>query len=199
MDAEPLFLRRCEQAAILAQSEDEAELLDLAGLLRQMLLDSFKLMDTVNKNRIKPTFYVGISNFSEPDPYELQTFWTILDGLDPEIPGRSGPSAHMTRNQFLGHTVINHFGNKIAIKDIIKHCAEEAGGVHHDPRTKSTPVVKANREVIVKGFPIGVYHLKAIAKVMLRGLQPIIDDVQKRQSASQTGAHAPSPNKPSER
>ncbi len=197
MNPELLFLRRCEQAAILVRSEDEAELLDLAGLLRQMLLDKFKLMDGANKSGIKPTFHVGVSHFGSPDPYEDKTFWTILQGLDPETRPPGSPSAEMTRDQFLAHVVINHFGDKITIKDIIKRAAEEEGGVYYDPRQKSSAISKVNKIVLVKGFPIGTYHLKAITRVMLRGLQPIIDDARKRETTARSGESLPSPDKSS--
>ncbi|MGN7883667.1 hypothetical protein [Ensifer sp. 22460] len=181
MHAELLFIRRCEQAAELLHSRDEAELLDLAGLLRQMLMDRFSLMDAVNTNRIKAKFHVGASSYAGPDPYEKQTFWTILDGLDPEIRRPGAPSVTLTRQQFLKHVVINAHGNKITIQDVIEYAANVAGGVHFDPRPRPEPIARVNRTVNVKGIEIAMYHLKAIATVVLRALQPLIDDVRARQ------------------
>ena len=182
MQPEPLFLRRCEQAAVLMQSNDEAELLDLAGLLRQLLMDKYSLMDTANASCVKPKFHVGVSRYAGNDQFADKTFWTILDGLDPEIRAPDAPSAHLTRDAFLKHVVINDHGKSITIKDIIEHAANVSGGVHHDPRPKNSPVSNVNRKVVVYGIPIDVYYIKGIAKVTLRALQPIIDDVQKRQS-----------------
>lgn len=195
MDPEALFLRRCEQAAILTQSNDEAELLDLAGLLRQLLMDKFSLFDTANKGRVKPKFHVGVSRYAENDPHEAKSFWSILDGLDPQIRAPGAPSAHLTRDQFLKHVVTNHFGNKITIMDIIDHAANVSGGVHHDPRPKTTAVARANSQIVVKGFPIATYYLQGIARITLRALQPVIDDVQKRRSQTQSAEPAPLPDK----
>src|SRR5258706_12455523 len=74
MDPEPLFPRRCEQIAELMQSRDEIDLLDVAGLLRQVIMDKHSLLDTANKNRIKPKFHVGVSRYADNDPYEKSTF-----------------------------------------------------------------------------------------------------------------------------
>jgi hypothetical protein len=111
-----------------------------------------------------------------------------------EFPG-SRSSAHLTRDEFLAHVLVNDHGNKITIRDVIDHAANIGGGVHHDPRPKTTAIAKVDSKVMVKGFPIGVYYLRVIAKVALRGLQPIIDDVQKRQSNARPGAFPPLPDK----
>ncbi len=177
MDPEPLFLRRCEQIAELMQSRDEIDLLDVAGLLRQVIMDKHSLLDTANKNRIKPKFHVGVSRYADNDPYEKSTFWMILDGIDPEIRAPGAPSAHLTANQFLQHVVINDHGNRITIKDIIDNCANVSGGRHHDPRPKNTPITLVNRKVTVRGFPVDVSYIRGIATVALRAMQPVIDDV----------------------
>ena len=54
MRAEPLFLRRCEQVANFLQSQSEVDLLDIARILRQIMMDNHSLMDTANINRMTP-------------------------------------------------------------------------------------------------------------------------------------------------
>jgi hypothetical protein len=164
------------------QSDNHIDLLDIAAILRQLLLDKNKLMDAANKGGIKPKFHVGVSVYG-PDEHADKTFWSMIDGIDPEIRRPGMPSAQLSRDDFLSHVVINNFGKTISIRDIIDHAANVAGGVHLDPRPKNTPIAEAERTVMVRGYPVGAYHLKGIAKVVLRALQPIIDDVQKRQSA----------------
>jgi hypothetical protein len=197
MEPEPLFLQRCGQLAALLQGNSEIDLLDIGAILRQLLLDKNKLMDAANKERIKPKFHVGASNFAA-DEHADKTFWTMIDGIDPEIRSAQAPSVQLGRDDFLNLVVINNFGKTITIRDIIDHAANVAGGVHLDPRPKKTPIEASDREVIVNGYPIAAYHMRAIAKVALRGLQPIIDDVQKRQSAAQSGVRARSPGKSAE-
>jgi hypothetical protein len=60
MRAEPLFLRRCEQVANFLQSQSEVDLLDIARILRQIMMDNHSLMDTANINRIKTSYSVGL-------------------------------------------------------------------------------------------------------------------------------------------
>jgi hypothetical protein len=197
MDAEPLFLQRCGQLVALVQGDSEIDLLDIGAILRQLLLDKNKLMDAANKERIKPKFHVGLSNFG-PDEHADKALWTMVDGIDPEVRSAQAPSAELGRDDFLNLVVINNFGKTITIRDIIDHAANVAGGVHLDPRPKRTPIAEVDRKVIIQGYPIAAYHMRAIAKVILRGLQPIIDDVQKRQSAAQTDGRVPSPSKSAE-
>ncbi|MBX9773659.1 MAG: hypothetical protein K2Y71_04520 [Xanthobacteraceae bacterium] len=180
MRPELLFLRRCEKMDSLSKSNNEADVLDLAAYLRQFILDGHSLIDTVNKSHIKIRFHVGCATYPIDDPHEAQTFWTIVDGLDPEIRRPGAPSAHLTRDQFLKHVVINNFGKKITIKDIIEHTANAAGGVHHDPKPRNTPTANASRTVLVHGLPIDTFYLKPIAIIVLRAVQPIVEDVQKR-------------------
>jgi hypothetical protein len=195
MEAEPLFLQRCEQIALLIQSDKEIDLLDLGGRLRQLLMDNYSLMDTANSGRIKPKFHVGVSRYAGDDEFAEKTFWSILDGIDPENRAPGAPSAHLTRDAFLKHVVANDHGKSITIKDVIEHTSNKSGGIHHDPRPNSSSAAKMDRTITVHGFPITAYHLKGIAKVALRALQPVIDDVQKRQTRAQSGEPHPSPDK----
>lgn len=190
MEAEPLFLRRCEQIAAILQSDDEADLLTLAVYLRQMLLDRNRLQDTANKGRVRYNFHVGVSRYLRNDPAPGRSFWSILDELDPElgIPGMQ--TAHLSRDKFLKHVVHSSYGKQITIRDIVHHAANVLGGAHHDPRPEITPIGLINGKVRVKGQEIAIYYLKGIAKVVLRALQPVIDDVRRRQS--QIDASAPS-------
>jgi len=178
MDAEPLFLQRCEQIAILLQSHNEVELLHLGGLLRQLIMDKYSLLDTANKNRIKPVFYVGVLGAVAEQRKPL--FAAIEDGLDPET-GRPGrPTARLTRDDFLKHIVMMARDNDVmvTVKDVISHAANVAGGIHHDPRPKTDPLSTFGKFLQIGGYPVGLRQLKAIARVTLRALQPVIEDVK---------------------
>src|ERR1700686_26238 len=100
MDAEPLFLQRCGQLTALLQSDSEIDLLDIGAILRQLLLDKNKLMDAANKEGIKPKFHVGLSVYG-PNEHADKTFWSMIDGIDPEVRRPGAPSAHFGRDEFL--------------------------------------------------------------------------------------------------
>jgi hypothetical protein len=181
MEAEPLFIQRCEQIVLLLQSQKEMELLDLGGLLRQLLMDKFSLLDTANKNRVKPIFHVGQFTL-QPDKY---TQWLALeDGLDPETRPPWKPSTNLTRDEFLRHVVIVANGVPISVKDVIFYAANIAGGVHHDPRSKTDALAVFSKHLGIGGLPAGIRQLKAIARVTIRSLQPVIEDVKQRAAPS---------------
>jgi hypothetical protein len=112
MQPEPLFLNRCEKLAILIQSEKPIDLLDLAGVIKQLIADNHSLMDAVNNARIKIKFKVGTFR-EQPDQYT--TLLSLHDGIDPDIPGYMGPSKHVTKDQFLSHQVAYVNGKPITI------------------------------------------------------------------------------------
>jgi hypothetical protein len=77
MEADNLFLERCSQIERLMESNREIDLLDLAAILRQILLDG--LVHKANSIlRIRLTFRVGEFHY-RPDKY------TQILGLEEEV------------------------------------------------------------------------------------------------------------------
>jgi hypothetical protein len=181
MEAEKLFLVRCRQIASLLESNNEVDLLDLSGLLRQLLLDQHALVDSVNggsSEKVKLEFYVGAFSHA-PDQFASLLF--LEDGIDPQTRRPGAPSAVLSMGNFLNHAVIYASGEHLTIKDVIKHAAESAGGVHHNPHSKKHRVLaQLSRRAAVGGLPLGIRMLKAIARVTMRTLTPLIEKVENR-------------------
>ncbi|PDS77380.1 hypothetical protein [Rhizobium sp. L43] len=185
MRPEPLFLERCEQVQVLLESNREIEILDLAARLRQLLLDQHCLAGAANTNKVKLRFEVGHFD-GGPDPFEAYvTFRSLEDGVDPQTRARPQEPLRLNLDEFMAHKVMIVSGAAISIKEIIRHVSNVAGGVHYDPNPKQE--YKLLQEVGqmfgIGGLPAGVRVLKAMARVALRGLQPLIDDVRKRHPA----------------
>lgn len=82
---------------------------------------------------------------------------------------------------FLNHVVIHASGETLTIKDVIKHAAESAGGVHHNQHSKKHRVLaQLSQRVGIGGLPLGIRMLKAISRVAMRSLSPLIERVEKR-------------------
>jgi hypothetical protein len=182
MDADILFLERCNQIQILAQSPREIDVLDIGGRLRQLFMDKIHLISTANKNKIKLRFVVG--RFG-PMPEQLREglVWESLeDGVDPTTSPSKLEPLLLNLDDFLAHHVMTLHGKRILIKDIILFTSNVAGSIHHDPRPKKEfeALAEFSKYFLVGGMPAGVRTLKAIARVALRGLQPLIDDVKMR-------------------
>jgi len=182
MDAEVLFLERCNQIHILAQSLREIDILDIGGRLRQLFMDDKHLISTANKDKIKLRFEVG--RFSEePDPYEAYVVYHSLeDGVDPYLPGREREPLVLNMDDFLAHHIMTINGKRILIKDIISFTSHVAGSIHYDPRPKKDfeALSEFAKYFSLGGLPRGTRILKAIARVALRGLQPLVDDIKDR-------------------
>lgn len=182
MDADSLFLRRHQQIASLSASHDHVDLLDLSDKLRQMLCDKHSLMDVVNTDRMKVKFCVGLFSFPVD---EHTTFMSLEDGIDPDTRRPGAPSKLMSKDEFLGHTVVWLDGRGHSVKDVIGHARNVAGGSHFDPKTDREEyryLAQLSSQLFVGGLPAGIRMLQAIGRVTARGLQPLVEAVSIRQA-----------------
>lgn len=182
MKPSSLFLQRCEQIALLLESGREIELLDVAARLRQLFLDSHPLAVTVNTNHLKLHFQVGeFPPHIHPNANDLVLF-SLEDAVDPETQDPSRPRLKLSFKRFLAHPVMTIRGQLIPIKHLIRHLANVSGGVHHDPSSDEQylALVAFSQWLRVGGLPFGTRIMRAIGRVSLRGLQPLIDDVKAR-------------------
>lgn len=182
MDSEWLFLKRVDQIALLSQGSapDRLQLLDLGGLLRQVLFDHKALVDTVNRNKVPLRFEV-----LENVPLGPQDSLSFVVGVDQISGAPANRVALLTKNQFGQHVVAHFGGSAVTIRDIVRFSANVAGGVHFDPepRPEYGPAKWLYESILADDVPMLLYALPAIARAALRGLQPLYDDVQKRVAA----------------
>lgn len=178
-------MRRVSQMRILTESLDEIDLADLAGHIRQIAFDKRALIDAVNDG-IKIEFVVGVfPPFMTPegDPHwDKVAYQGLGDAIDP-IVSPFGLSETLTRNQFGQHVVAFSRGEKITIKDIVKYNANLRGGIHWSPDSKGEyHKLRVLESLYLGGIAAPVRDLKAIGRVTLRGLDPLIDRVRSRVS-----------------
>jgi hypothetical protein len=183
MDADTLFLEKCRRVASLLASDSEIELLELSGLIRQLLIDDHPLVGIVNRrpDRVKLVFRVGAFT-SKPDKYTA--FLSLEDGIDREKRDSPLPIVALSQGDFLKHPVIYSHPFAVTIQQVVLYAANVAGGIHYDPIPKKKHAVMARltRKVQSRGLPLGIVMLKDIAAVMLRGLEPLIKKVQEREA-----------------
>jgi hypothetical protein len=182
MDARQLIVERCEQMRQMLASAKEIDCLDIAGNLRQLLADQHRLIDTANVNKVPIRFR---SNKLREDPpgLPIPSFRSIEDGLDPDTAAPiHGAPYDMTIDQFLGQTILVIGGKPYSVKDVIKFAANVAGAIHHDPKAK--PEFEAQKRYSelfrIGGFPAGIRQLRAIARITLKALQPLLADIAAR-------------------
>jgi hypothetical protein len=178
MDAERLFIQRCERTGELAQSQKEIDMLDLAANLRQLLVDDYPLVHQANaENRLKLTFRVGEFR-NQPDQYTA--ILALEDGLDPDTRPPGSPSREVNFNGFMNHRILFLKGKGHSVQDVIQMAANVAGGVHRtdNPSDKQKLIADYSRSVSIGGLPGAIRQLQAIARVALKGLSPLIAAIE---------------------
>lgn len=187
MHPKGLFLQRCRQIEQLCSSEREIDFLDLAARLRQILLDQSPLIHAVNTYGIKIRFRVVLLRpIWEELPFIERkdlSFYSLEDGIDPELPNIS-PSAEIMElklDGFLSHVICYTATEDITIGQAVKFAANVAGGIHHSPRPKPEHETQANLSGVwnVGGLPFGIRQIRAIGRVTLRGVAPLIAAVER--------------------
>lgn len=175
MRVEALFLRRCEQIAKFVESEDEIDLLDLAGILRQMLLDKHCLIAAVNKSRLKIRYRV--SGLEDADPPRIGAL-TMYRPLFTE-----GSEHRLLRDdEFLKVTASHIEDQAISVKDLIRCASHALGGIHHDPDPDPVygPALDFWAVINLRGLAGGAHAIRDIGKIVLEGLGALITEVSAR-------------------
>lgn len=179
MDKSQLFIKTIEDIEERLTSHDEYEILMIAGLLRKLLLDSNPLMNQVNQEkRLKITFTVNYRGVPQTPP--IPFFWSIEDGIDPDtsVPHLSNPKK-VNRDDFLKIPIILFNGRIIIVKDLILHMAHVEGAIHPGmPKSDEEKVLKELGQTLgIGGLPTGIRLLKAISRVVLKGLQQLKNEI----------------------
>lgn len=175
MTREELFIHTLEDIERRLQSKDEYEILMIAGLLRKLLLDRESVVDIVNrKKRSKISFTV---NDREPPQYPRMTFWSVEDGFDPDtaLAPRLLKPININKDQLLARPVMIIDGHVFSVKDLILHVSNIQGSIHAgDSRTdKEKTLTKLAETIFIGGLPAGIRLLRAVARVVLKGLDPL--------------------------
>ncbi len=166
-----LFLRRCEEVSNLANSGNPFDWIDLAGRLRQLILDEQNLMDAANTYRMRIRFTVADCKPIWEEVPRLKKEDFISHGLqiDPKI-SKGRAKIQLSRSQFL-KTPISYYGDEIIlVKDAIKYAANIAGGVHYSKKPKKGYEKTAE----YMNFPFSISQLRYIGRITLDGLDPLI-------------------------
>jgi hypothetical protein len=122
-------------------------------------------------------------------------YWSIQDGLDPETSLTEPEPAEVTRDEFLATVIMRVRDQEISVKDTILHTANVVGAVHPGkppPRRRDTAELL---EEMAAGLRIGGYRpdirsLQAIGRVVVSGLIPLRERIQKDSLSAGQGAHS---------
>lgn len=182
MNADQLFLATLDDVRARLASPSEYGLLRMSALLRQLLLDAHPLVDAVNsERRLKITYEVMTADrYVDVIMEDRPIFWSTEDGLDPAT-AAFGQPVTLRRDAFLARRVMFVDGHAVTVRDVIAQLAHVEGGVHagSPESAKQEALQQAARVFGIGGLPAGWRLLAAIARVVLRSLEPLEAEVAK--------------------
>lgn len=183
VEPDALFLRTCDELAERLASGTEYDILMGAALIRKLLIDGDSLLHQVNRSRRAKILF----DVNGPTPYEDlvlshgPVFWTIEDGLDPDIQGPPGLKNRLSLklDGFLKRRVMVVQAHTITVHDLVVQLANIEGGVHAGQANtdKEQALKDLARSFFIGNLPGGVRLTGSIGRIVLRGLQPLRETV----------------------
>jgi hypothetical protein len=182
-EQERLFLRMLDDLEKRVEHHDPYEILLGSGLIRKLLLDSYPLVDQVNRRyRERIIFEVG-----EPFPWRkigpIPVLVTLQDGIDPDALRPGGPRQYLNRDEFLNFPIATVGGRDYSLREIVLFEAHIMGGVHSGvPKEDIDKVLHTiNATFQVGGYRATLRQLKGIGRVILKALSPLRSAIQNRE------------------
>jgi len=173
-----LFLDTIKDLGKKSVSNEPYDLVLISGLIFKLLYDSPSLISQVNSSKIKIEFKINNRDpFSAllPELNNALTFWSPEDGLDPEtsIPHLSNPII-VNKDGLYKHRVLIVEGRNISLGELIKFIRNVKGGVHvGPPKEEQLILAEIQKNFFIGGHAAGLHSMKAIARIVIKGLKPL--------------------------
>jgi len=170
-----LFLNVLKDLALRISDADEYNVLTAAALIRKLLIDDSPLVDQVNRqHRLKLKFEITVPHPDAPGTPE-PTLWVVLDGLDPDTAAPGKARKLVNRDQLFTTVLALVNGRSYTLREIVLFEANVMGAVHAgSPREEKQKVLQdVNNNFAIGGYRASLAQLKAIGRVVLKGLEPL--------------------------
>jgi len=179
---EEVFKYRYERLSQILEGGQSAQLLDVAHILRQFLIDSPSIVDIVNRNhRVKIKFEVFESADEKIERLrsitgDAPSFVYSGTVLPPFAPRKS-----LNRESFLSFNILFLNGQHFTVRQVIKACANRMGGVHYsnpssDDREESI-LRRLDELMIIGGAPATLSSLILVGRIVSNGLGELYSKV----------------------
>jgi len=185
-----LFLNTLEELdKKIGDDATDYDIITSSGLVRKLVLDGgASLVRQVNRSRRLRLWYAYIEIApagSHPVLDEHMLASSLEDGVDPWSVIGAPLLADMqmkggSLDEFLAATVAIHGGALISAKDVLQHAAYVLGG-HHAGDARSEPaqlIERFRKQFIVMDAPAGMRTVRAISRVVARGVRPLEDAIR---------------------
>jgi len=183
VDPRTNFLAVMEDLKRCVGGWDSYELLRVPGLLRLLLADASSLADQLNReHRLKLRFEVGhtlrLGHLTDQEAADT-ILSTVADSFDPEYLQRYGleePKIRtVTREELLQLPILAVGTSTVTVLELVRHLAYVHGLVHSgEPETrKDAELLELRRCVELGNLSLGLREIRAVGRVVLRGLEPL--------------------------
>ena len=170
MDVDRLFLETLDDLeARIREDASEYDLLRVAALLRELLVDESRLVDQVNRaSKVAPRFRLRVKT---PDPENEFEFWL---GLDPSAEV-DVPILELDLKELLRSSVVFLPSSRITVLQVITLAANVRGGVHRGkPKDPAHAAFENFRLKLRHGdMPVELLIVETISRIVLAGLDPL--------------------------
>lgn len=177
MDLDRLFLETLDDLETRIHLDaSEYDLLRAAALLRELLVDEYRLVDQVNRPPKTPLrFRLRVKT---PDPGNSFEMWL---GLDPNA-NVDVPIREVDLTELLRVSLVFLPSSRITVRQIITLAANVRGGVHRGrPKDPAHKAFEYFRPKLRHGdMPLELLLVVEVARVVLAGLEPLRSVVRDR-------------------
>jgi hypothetical protein len=179
-DPKLIFKYKYEKLRELLKGGPEAQILDIAAILRHLLVDKQTLVDVVNQEYRLPIRFKVFRSASESAeqskmPGETSTF--VFTGT---VWPPFAPLKEIKKDEFLDFDLLYLDGTRFTVKQIVKFCANQLGGIHFE-RNSSDPddyiLRKLNNAFRIAGASTALSSLLLIGKTTIQALEELYNQV----------------------
>jgi hypothetical protein len=175
-DPKLIFKYKYEKLRELLKGGPEAQLLDIAAILRHLLVDKQTLVDVVNQEyRLQIRFKVfrSASEIAQESPMPGAESTFVFTGTTwPPF----APLKEIKKDEFLDFDLLYLNETRFTVKQIIKFCANQLGGIHFE-RNSSDPedhiLRKLNNAFQIAGASTALSSLQLIGKTTIVALEEL--------------------------
>jgi hypothetical protein len=157
-------------------------------LLRELLMGEPPLCHLINRSyRIKIHFHIARKPGYEQEVLkDRPVFYARGDNLYPGSALPGSEIATLNLEKFLRKTVMVIRGDPISVRDLIDYAANAAGAVHFGAKHKGKRalLVELDEKLRLGGLEATTKALTTLGRIVVDGLQPLVEQVEKEQSAA---------------
>lgn len=153
-------------------------ILKSSALLRHLIIDGNPLVHQVNKKYKEKLIFETIPEVDE-GLFNIQGLHGFINP-SPEVFGDKVNRSQLNLQNFLNYQCIIHNGKSYSVREVVKYCANIAGGVHlGEPKTDKEKLLNIwDQSLRFLDMEHTLLTLREISKVVLHALTPLVNRVK---------------------